>query len=158
MFFTCFGKSKVPKRYSTLYRELIESALVHPLRIFAFHHAFPLHFCSISTVVFTSPSHTYFLCLEKRKKKKEEMFDHVFLVHLRRTPQISLRSQIFRVLLACWLLDQIIICASVPRGKTFPAVDHHLLPHNLRGRRGSSASAGEQAGRRIEHGNESKLG
>ena len=93
MFFTCFGKSKVPKRYSTLYRELIESALVHPLRIFAFHHAFPLHFCSISTVVFTSPSHTYFLCLEKRKKKKEEMFDHVFLVHLRRRLPISLQSQ-----------------------------------------------------------------
>jgi hypothetical protein len=111
--------------------------VVNQWRIFAFHHmcfvpchAFSMHFCfdcAQSTLIpvpgrFHVPCQTY-ICLEKQETGG--MFDHVLFMHSEGGP-VSFRSQIFRVLPACCLLDQINI--GNPRGKTFPAVDHHLLP------------------------------
>ena len=56
-------------------------------------HVFPLHFAPLARSFSRPRLRHIFLCLEKRKKKKEEMFDHVFLVHLRRRLPISLQSQ-----------------------------------------------------------------
>lgn len=135
-------------------------AVVNQWRIFAFHHmcfvpchAFSLHFCSVCSQSILNNS-SRFSCaplrrifLEKKETGGGGMFDHVLFMHFE-GEAVSFRSQIFRVLLACWLLDQINF--SNPRGKTFPAVDHHLLPHNPRrqtGRKHGWRASGEARGR-----------